>query len=66
MKPRNQATNSKTAAATAAGFGFGIQVNESVSDATGVLDTVDEDVIVFPKKTDDGFGDDLDIPDFLK
>ncbi len=54
------------AAATAAGFGFGIQVNDTVSDATGVIDTVEEDVIVFPKKTDDGFGDDLDIPDFLK
>ena len=62
----SSAAAAPAAAATAAGFGFGIQVNESVSDATGVLDTVDEDVIVFPKKTDDGFGDDLDIPDFLK
>ena len=64
--PSASAAAAPAAAATAAGFGFGIQVNESVSDATGVLDTVDEDVIVFPKKTDDGFGDDLDIPDFLK
>ena len=64
--PSASAATAPAAAATAAGFGFGIQVNESVSDATGVLDTVDEDVIVFPKKTDDGFGDDLDIPDFLK
>ena len=64
--PSASAAAAPAAAATAAGFGFGIQVNEPVSDATGVLDTVDEDVIVFPKKTDDGFGDDLDIPDFLK
>lgn len=64
--PSASAATAPAAAATAAGFGFGIQVNEPVSDATGVLDTVDEDVIVFPKKTDDGFGDDLDIPDFLK
>ena len=64
--PSASAATAPAAAPTAAGFGFGIQVNEPVSDATGVLDTVDEDVIVFPKKTDDGFGDDLDIPDFLK
>ena len=64
--PSAAAATAPAVAATAAGFGFGIQVNEPVSDATGVLDTVDEDVIVFPKKTDDGFGDDLDIPDFLK
>lgn len=64
--PSASPATAPAAAATAAGFGFGVQVNESVSDATGVLDTVDEDVIVFPKKTDDGFGDDLDIPDFLK
>jgi cell division protein FtsZ len=64
--PSAAAATAPAVAATAAGFGFGIQVNESVSDATGVIDTVEEDVIVFPKKTDDGFGDDLDIPDFLK
>jgi cell division protein FtsZ len=60
------ASTAPAAAATPAGFGFGIQVNDTVPDATGVIDTVEEDVIVFPKKTDDGFGDDLDIPDFLK
>ncbi len=64
--PSASAATAPAAAATAAGFGFGIQVNDTVSDATGVIDTVEEDVIVFPKKTDDGFGDDLDIPDFLK
>jgi cell division protein FtsZ len=64
--PSASAATAPAAAATAAGFGFGIQVNDAVSDATGVIDTVEEDVIVFPKKTDDGFGDDLDIPDFLK
>ncbi len=64
--PSAAAATAPAVAATAAGFGFGIQVNESVSDATGVIDTVEEDIIVFPKKTDDGFGDDLDIPDFLK
>ena len=61
------ATSAAPAAATAAGYGFGIQTEDAVSDATGVIDTVvDDEVIVFPKKTDDGFGDDLDIPDFLK
>ncbi|MBP6043284.1 MAG: cell division protein FtsZ [Rhodoluna sp.] len=65
--PTAAATSAAPAvAATAAGYGFGIQTDEAVSDATGVIDTVEDEVIVFPKKTDDGFGDDLDIPDFLK
>jgi cell division protein FtsZ len=59
-----------TAASTASGFGFGNQIDETVSDATGVIETVSEteseDVIKFPGQTDQGFGDDLDIPDFLK
>lgn len=56
-----------TAAATASGFGFGIDVQDSVSDATGVIETVAEDeVITFTKPANQGFGDDLDIPDFLK
>ena len=58
------------AAATAVGFGFGNQNDDGVSDATGVIETVSEneseDVIKFPGQTDQGFGDDLDIPDFLK
>lgn len=54
------------AATTASGFGFGIDVPESVSDATGVIETVDEEVITFTKPSNQGFGDDLDIPDFLK
>ena len=53
-------------AATASNFGFTPQVDESVSDATGLIETVSEDVIQFPTQTDSGFGDDLDIPDFLK
>lgn len=55
-------------AAAATGFGFDFQSSSEpeVSDATGVIDTVDQDVIVFPKATEQGFGDDLDIPDFLK
>lgn len=55
-------------AATATGFGFGIDVDEAVSDATGVIETVveNEEVIAFPRQTNQGFGDDLDIPDFLK
>jgi cell division protein FtsZ len=57
-----------SAAATASGFGFGIDVEQpEVSDATGVIDTVsDDEVIQFPRPTNQGFGDDLDIPDFLK
>jgi len=67
------------AAATASGFGFGIEPNTpqvddpfartEVSDATGVIDTVADtsgDVIEFPKPSTPSFGDDLDIPDFLK
>lgn len=58
------------AATAAAATGFGIDFGQSsqpeVSDATGVIDTVDQDVILFPKPTEQGFGDDLDIPDFLK
>ena len=54
-------------AATAGGFGFGIEVEEAVTDATGVIETVKEDeVIAFPRPTNQSFGDDLDIPDFLK
>ena len=68
-----------TAAATASGFGFDIEpsappandpfARTEVSDATGVIDTVAEtsgDVIEFPKPSTPSFGDDLDIPDFLK
>jgi cell division protein FtsZ len=67
------------AAVTASGFGFDIQPSNAasqdsfarneVSDATGVIETVDEtadEVIQFPKQTNTSFGDDLDIPDFLK
>ena len=58
------------AAATAGGFGLGNNADDGVSDATGVIETVSEaesdDVIKFPGQTDQGFGDDLDIPDFLK
>lgn len=54
------------AAATGFGFDFKSSSEPEVSDATGVIDTVDQDVIVFPKATEQGFGDDLDIPDFLK
>ena len=53
-------------AAVATGFGFDVETQPVVSDATGVIDTVDEDVIPFPKPAEQGFGDDLDIPDFLK
>lgn len=55
-------------AATATGFGFGIDLDEAVSDATGVIETVveNDEVIAFPRQTNQGFGDDLDIPDFLK
>jgi cell division protein FtsZ len=59
-----------TVAATASGFGFTNQIDEGATDATGVIETVSEteseDVIKFPGQTDQGFGDDLDIPDFLK
>jgi cell division protein FtsZ len=68
-----------TAAATASGFGFDIEpsappandpfARTEVSDATGVIETVAEtsgDVIEFPKPSTPSFGDDLDIPDFLK
>ncbi len=68
--PMSTATAATTAASTASGFGFGNQVDEGASDATGVIETVSEteseDVIKFPGQTDQGFGDDLDIPDFLK
>jgi cell division protein FtsZ len=68
-----------TAAATATGFGSDIEPNTplasdpfartEVSDATGVIETIAEtsgDVIEFPKPSTPSFGDDLDIPDFLK
>jgi len=68
-----------TAATTASGFGFDIEpstppandpfARTEVSDATGVIETVAEtsgDVIEFPKPSTPSFGDDLDIPDFLK
>ena len=53
-------------ASVASGFGFDIEPQPVVSDATGVIDTVDDEVIQFPKPAEQGFGDDLDIPDFLK
>lgn len=60
-------TAAATTAATAGGFGFGIELEEAVTDATGVIETVTEDeVISFPRTTNQSFGDDLDIPDFLK
>ena len=55
-----------TAASVATGFGFDIEPQPAVSDATGVIDTVDDEVIQFAKPAEQGFGDDLDIPDFLK
>lgn len=58
------AAATSAAAATASSFGF--TPDEPVSDATGVIETVSDDVIAFPGQTDTGFGDDLDIPDFLK
>ncbi len=69
--PVEEAVAPATVAATAAAAtGFGIDFLQTsqpeVSDATGVIDTVDQEVIVFPKPSEQGFGDDLDIPDFLK
>jgi len=55
-----------TAAAAATASSFGFTSDEPVSDATGVIETVSQEVIEFPGNTDRGFGDDLDIPDFLK
>ncbi|MCF8535374.1 MAG: cell division protein FtsZ [Rhodoluna sp.] len=53
--------------ATAGGFGLFNETEESVSEATGVIETVADEVIQFPgQPADQGFGDDLDIPDFLK
>lgn len=60
------AATTAVTAAVATGFGFDVETQPVVSDATGVIDTVDEDVIPFPKPAEQGFGDDLDIPDFLK
>lgn len=60
------AATTAVTAAVATGFGFDVETQPVISDATGVIDTVDEDVIPFPKPAEQGFGDDLDIPDFLK
>ncbi|MFY7862381.1 MAG: cell division protein FtsZ [Rhodoluna sp.] len=73
------AVGATAAAATASGFGFDIEpsappandpfARTEVSDATGVIETVAEtsgDVIEFSKPSTPSFGDDLDIPDFLK
>jgi cell division protein FtsZ len=67
-------------AATAADFGFGNNPESSwsidkVSDATGVIETVEpvdfnqnnsHEASELAQPADSGFGDDLDIPDFLK
>jgi len=67
-------------AATAADFGFGNNPESSwsideVSDATGVIETVEpvdfnqnnsHEAREWAQPADSGFGDDLDIPDFLK
>ncbi len=50
------------AAATAGAFAGNV---EEAAPATAQITLVDEEVIQFPKRTE-GFGDDLDIPDFLK
>lgn len=52
------------AAAAATPGAFAINVEES-APATAQFAAIDEEVIEFPKRTE-GFGDDLDIPDFLK
>ena len=52
------------AAAAATPGAFSINV-DSANPATEPVTVIDEEVIAFPKRTD-GFGDDLDIPDFLK
>jgi cell division protein FtsZ len=67
-------------AATAANYGFGNNPEPSwtideVSDATGVIETVEpvdfnqnnsHEASESAQPADSGFGDDLDIPDFLK
>ncbi|MFM6977996.1 MAG: cell division protein FtsZ [Micrococcales bacterium] len=52
------------AAAAATPGAFSINVEEA-APATAPVTVADEDVIAFPKRSE-GFGDDLDIPDFLK
>lgn len=52
------------AAAAATPGAFSLNV-DSANPATEPVTVIDEEVIAFPKRTD-GFGDDLDIPDFLK
>jgi len=52
------------AAAAATPGAFSINVEEATT-ATAPVTVIDEEVIAFPKRTE-GFGDDLDIPDFLK
>lgn len=52
------------AAAAATPGAFSINVEEA-APATAPVTVIDEEVIAFPKRTE-GFGDDLDIPDFLK
>ncbi len=52
------------AAAAATAGAFAVNVEEA-APATAQIALVDEEVIPFPKRTE-GFGDDLDIPDFLK
>ena len=66
VEPVAVAGTAATAASVATGFGFDIEPQPAVSDATGVIDTVDDEVIQFAKPAEQGFGDDLDIPDFLK
>lgn len=74
------ATTAAAVAATAATFGFDNTTDSSwsidqVSDATGVIETVEphtfnqqnsNEASDSAKPADSGFGDDLDIPDFLK
>ena len=52
----------EAAAATPGAFSLNV---DSANPATEPVTVIDEEVIAFPKRTD-GFGDDLDIPDFLK
>lgn len=52
------------AAAAATPGAFSISVDEP-APATAQFEVIEEEVIAFPKRTE-GFGDDLDIPDFLK
>ncbi len=52
------------AAAAATPGAFALATDEP-APATAQITVVDEEVIQFPKRTE-GFGDDLDIPDFLK